>query len=78
MGILEPHNFATYWKVQDLIETMYLSFEPLHAVGWTIAAKELIPFEEEYAASIAVIGLHLQEDYKETLEAFEWIKVKQF
>lgn len=75
VGIIEPHNIATYWKVQDFMETLYVSYEPLHTMAWGIAANNLIPFEEEYAASLVEIGRHLQEDYKETFAAFQWIKV---
>lgn len=75
VGIIEPHNIATYWKVQDFMETLYVSYEPLHTMAWGIAANNLIPFEEEYAASLVTIGKHLQEDFKETVAAFQWVKV---
>ena len=75
VGVIEPHNIAKYWEVQEIMETMYASYEPLHSMAWGIAANEILPFEEEYVASLEQISKCLQSDYKETCLAFDWVKV---
>lgn len=75
IGVIAPMNMLSYWKTQDEMETKYSSYNPLHSVGWAIAANKLLSCEAENYSAFIVIKEHLQMDWKETKTAFEWAEV---
>ena len=60
-----------------MLETMYPTYEPLHTLGWALAANHSFEFIQQNVNSANIMVKQFGKDYEETLEAFNWAKVNK-